>query len=119
MCVRKTLIILGNFSETEPDIVLAKPPRENYFDRHPDSADIFLIMEISDTTLAYDRTNKADTYARNGIRQYLVLNLHNETLEDYREPDADGFQYKRTLRKGDTFDLVAFPEIELNIDDLF
>lgn len=112
-------IVLDNVSEPEPDIVVVKPPSKNYIKSHPTPDDIFLIMEISDTTLAYDRTNKADAYARNGIQQYLVLNLQNETLEDYREPDADGFQYKRTLRKGDTFDLVAFPEIEVSIDDLF
>lgn len=112
-------VVLGDLSEPEPDIVLAKPPREKYLENHPTSDDIFLIMEISDTTPAYDRTDKADAYARNNIQQYLVLNLQNETLEDYREPGEDGFQFKRTLRKGDKFDLVAFPEVEIKIDDLF
>ena len=112
-------IILDNLSEPEPDIVLAKPPRETYFENHPTSADILLIMEISDSTLEYDRTNKASAYSRNNIRQYLVLNVQNETVEDYREPGADGYQYKRTLRKGDIFNLIEFPEVEIKINDLF
>jgi Uma2 family endonuclease len=112
-------IILDDFSEPEPDIVLAKPPRENYLEKHPTASDIFLIMEISDTTLIYDRENKARAYSRNGIRQYLLLNLQNETIEEYREPGEDGYQFKRTLRKGDSLNLESFPEVEIKIDDLF
>lgn len=76
-------------------------------------------MEISDTTLAYDRDYKAHAYSRNGIRQYLLLNLQNETVEDYRQPAADGYGAKQTYRRGDDFDLVAFPEIRIRVDDLF
>lgn len=111
-------IILDDFSEPEPDIVLAKPPRKKYLENHPTPSDILLVMEISDTTLAYDRDDKASAYSRNGIGQYLLLNLQNETIEDYRAPNADGYQFKRTLRKGDIFNLVAFPEIEIKFDDL-
>jgi Uma2 family endonuclease len=112
-------IILDDFSEPEPDIVLAKPPRENYLESHPTPADIYLIIEISDTTLVYDRDTKAKAYSRNGIRQYLLLNLNNETVEEYREPGEDGYQFKRTLRKGDSLKLEAFPEVEIKIDELF
>lgn len=112
-------IVLDDFSEPEPDIVLAIPPRENYLESHPTASDIFLIMEISDTTLAYDRETKAKAYSRNGIQQYLLLNLQNETLENFREPSEDGYQFKQTLRKGDSFNLTAFPDIEIKIDDLF
>jgi Uma2 family endonuclease len=112
-------IILDNFSEPEPDIVLVKPPRRKYLENHPTPADILLVMEISDTTLAYDRDDKAQAYSRNGIQQYLLLNLQNQTLEDYREPNADGYGAKRTYRSSDVFNLVAFPEIEIKFDDLF
>ena len=112
-------IILDNFSEPEPDLVLVKPPSKNYLESHPTPANIFLIMEISDTTLAYDRETKAKAYSRNKIQQYLLLNLQNETLEDFREPSEDGYQFKRTLRKGDSLNLVAFPDVEINVDDLF
>ena len=112
-------IWLDDFSQPEPDIVLAKWDDKGYAENHPTPTDILLVMEISDTTLAYDREDKARAYSRNAIQQYLLLNLQNETIEDYREPSSDGFQFKRTLRKGDTLNLVAFPEIEIKIDDLF
>lgn len=111
-------IRLDDFSEPEPDVVLANWDDNEYAENHPTPADILLVMEISDTTLIYDREAKAAAYSRNNIGQYLLLNLQNETIEDFREPGADGYGFKRTLRKGDVFNLVAFPEIEINIDDL-
>ena len=64
-------IILDDYSEPEPDIVLCRPPRKQYLEKHPEPADIFLVMEISDSTLAYDRADKAAAYSRNGIAQCL------------------------------------------------
>ena len=112
-------VVLDDYSEPEPDIVLAKPPREIYLERHPTPEDILLIIEISDSTLGRDRITKSLAYAKAEIQQYLVLNLQNKTIEEYREPSEDGYQFKRTLRKGDALNLVAFPEVEIKIDDLF
>lgn len=118
VCVRnQNPIRLDEFSEPEPDIVLAVPPFQRYFKGHPTPEEIFLILEVSDSTLGYDRNTKGEAYARAGIRQYVVLNIQEKTLEDYREPSADGFQSKQTLRAGQEFNLVAFPEISLNVGD--
>src|SRR5205085_3308981 len=110
-------IWLDDFSEPEPDIVLVEPPFSKYFEKHPTPADIFVILEVSDTTLNFDRTAKSAAYARAGIRQYLLLNVQDGTLEDYREPSADGYQSKQTLRGEQTFSLVAFPDILLQAKD--
>ena len=112
-------IRLDDFSEPEPDVVLANWDENEYGENHPTPKDILLVMEISDTTLAYDREDKARAYSRNGIAQYLLLNLKDETVEDYRSPEADGYGSKQTYRSGEAFNLVAFPEIEIKVDDLF
>lgn len=111
-------IVLDDFSEPEPDIVLAKPPREIYFEKHPTAQDILLIIEISDSTLGRDRFAKGLAYAKAGIQQYLVFNVEDETIEDYRQPSADGYQSKQTYRSGDAFNLVTFPEIEIEVKNL-
>lgn len=117
-CVRnQNLVWLDEFSEPEPDIVLAQPPFEKYFDKHPTPDEIFLILEISDSTLSYDRNTKGAAYARAGIRQYLLLNVQDNTLEDYREPGADGFQSKQTRRAGNSFNLVAFSDVSLAVEN--
>ena len=110
-------IWLDDFSEPEPDIVLAALNENGYEDKHPTPEDIFLILEVSDSTLSYDRTAKSAAYARAGIVQYLLLNVQERTLEDYREPSADGYQSKQTLRDEQTFNLVAFPEVTLQAKD--
>ncbi len=120
VCVKnQNPIWLDEFSEPEPDITLVEPPFERYFKRHPTPENIYLILEVSDTTLGYERNTKGETYARAGIRQYLLLNVQEKTLEDYREPSADGFQSKKTYRAGQNFNLVAFPEIYLSVSDFF
>jgi Uma2 family endonuclease len=110
-------IWLDELSEPEPDIVLAKARDDDYEDSHPTPAEIYLILEVSDSTLDYDRNTKGEAYARAGISQYLVLNVQEKVLEDYREPSADGFQSKQTYHAGQQFNLVAFPEASLSVDE--
>ncbi len=112
-------IVLDDYSEPEPDLVLAKPPSEIYLERHPNPEDILLIIEISDSTLGRDRVTKSLAYAKAGIRQYIVLNVQDNSLEDYRQPAADGYQSKQTYRTGDSLNLTSFPDIEIKVEDLF
>jgi len=112
-------IWLSEISEPEPDVVLAVPDENFYSERHPAPEDVLLIVEISDTTLGRDRFAKGSAYAKAGIRQYLVLNVQDQMIEDYRQPSADGYGSKQTYRSGEAFNLIAFPEIEIRVDDLF
>ncbi len=112
-------IVLDDFSEPEPDIVLAKPPRQIYLEKHPRAEDILLIVEISDSTLGRDRFAKGSAYSKAGIRQYIVVNVAENSVENYREPSANGYNSKQTFHKGESFILEAFPEIEIEIADIF
>jgi Uma2 family endonuclease len=108
-------IVLDDLSEPEPDLVLARLDDKEYSEGHPKPEDIFLILEISDTTVSYDRNAKATAYARGGIIQYLLLNLQNQTIEDYRDPAEDGYQSKQTYHTGQSFKLVVFPDVEIDV----
>lgn len=111
-------ILLNDYSEPEPDLVLAAPEEHEYAYRHPTPADIRLILEVADTTLAYDRNRKGSSYAASGIVQYLILNVNEMEIEDYREPSADGYRRKQTYTAGESFNLVAFPDIRIKVSDL-
>jgi Uma2 family endonuclease len=104
-------IWLDEFSELEPDVVLAKFREDVYENSHPTPEEILLILKIADSILGYDRNTKGAAYSRAGIRQYILLHVQEKTLEDYRQPSSDGFQSKHTYRNGQSFNLVAFPEI--------
>lgn len=111
-------ILLNDYSEPEPDLVLAAPEEAEYSFRHPQPEDIYLILEVADTTLSYDRNSKGMSYAKSGIIQYLILNLNEMEIEDYQEPSADGYRQKQTYKAGQNFKLVAFPNITVKVRDL-
>jgi Uma2 family endonuclease len=110
-------IKLDDYSEPEPDLVAAKLKKDEYLLSHPTPKDILFVMEIADATVLRDR-NKAKNFARNGIQQYLILNLNTDEIEDYREPAADGYRFKRTYTAEESFNLVAFPDVEIKVADL-
>ncbi len=110
-------IRLDDFSELEPDVVLAQAPLSNYSLTHPTPKDIYLVVEVADSSIDIDR-RKSVKYARNGIRQYLILNVNTNEIEDYCEPSADGYRFKKTYTESETFNLVAFPEVEIKVSDL-
>lgn len=111
-------ILLNDFSEPEPDITLLAPPDERYLENHPTPKDIFLVLEIADSSLAYDRGEKGPLFAQDGIIQFCLLNLQSRELEDYREPSPNGYRSKRTFTEEQSFNLVAFPKVSIKVKDL-
>lgn len=73
-------------SEPEPDLVLAAPRERGYLDHHPFPNDILLIVEIAQSSLAYDRRIKIPLYAAAGVGEYWIVNLRDDQVEVYREP---------------------------------
>ena len=77
---------LDNLSEPQPDIALLKPRADFYATAHPQSEDIFLIIEVADKTLKSDREVKIPLYAKNQIAEVWLVDLNGESIEVYREP---------------------------------
>ena len=111
-------ILLNDFSEPEPDIVLTAPPDDLYLENHPTPKDIFLVMEIAESSLSYDREVKCPLFAQNGIIQFCLLNLQSRELEDYREPEPSGYRTKKTYSENESFNLVAFPKVSVKVREL-
>ncbi|MEM6397740.1 MAG: Uma2 family endonuclease [Bacteroidota bacterium] len=80
--------LLGH-SEPEPDFTIVE--RKNYAlsKKHPTTEDILLLIEISDTTLAYDRGDKARLFAMAGIDEYWIINLEGQKLEVHLKPEPE------------------------------
>ena len=100
---------LGAHSRPKPDVSVVRGVPRDYSHRHPTTA--LLVVEVSDTTLAYDRRDKASLYARAAVPEYWVLNLIDGLLEIRREPRRDttapfGHAYGRVAHLGreDTID---------------
>ncbi len=111
----------GKADEPEPDIAVVKGAVRDYAQAHPKSAE--LIVEVSDTTLRYDRTVKVGLYAQNKIADYWILNLKDRCLEVYRQPKKDkklGFIYGeiKILTETDSIAPLAAPQSEIKIADI-
>ena len=111
-----------NDSEPEPDVSVVRGTRASY-DDHPRTA--VLVVEVSNTSLALDRTDKASLYASAGIADYWIINLVDEVLEVHRDPAVDiqqpfGHAYRsvQTYQRADTIAPLAAPESEISVGDL-
>ncbi|MCG8448108.1 MAG: Uma2 family endonuclease [Pirellulales bacterium] len=87
----------GELHEPEPDISVVRGQRDDFIDNHPTEAQ--LVVEVSLTTIEYDKNIKPSLYARMGVPDYWVLDLENRLLLVYRQPAVDenapfGHRYK-------------------------
>lgn len=109
---------LDDHSEPQPDLVLARPASDFYRKRHPQPEDVFLLIEISDSTLEADQTEKLPAYGRAGIAEVWIVNLNDLTVEVYREPHFDGYGSKTVLRAGSQAVPLAFPDATVDVGEL-
>lgn len=112
-------ITLPPNSEPEPDVAVVRIDNNEYQESHPTPADIFLVVEVADTTLYTDRAQKELAYAKAGIIDYLVLNVSKRQVYVFRDPEDNKYKQENLLNEDDTISLVAFPEIQVLITQLF
>ena len=109
---------LDEHSEPEPDVMLLKPAADDYTLRHPQPEDVLLLVEVSDTTLAYDHEEKLPAYGRAGLIEVWIVNLIDGMIEVYREPHFAGYASKTILRAGDVARPLAFPDTAVDVAEL-
>ena len=90
-CVRNQSTIRLPQSRPEPDLCLARGNARSYLTQHPGPEDIGLLIEVADSSLALDRTDKARLYAEAGIDEYWIVNLVDRQIEIYSHPTAEGY----------------------------
>jgi len=106
------------FNEPEPDAMLLKWQDDFYASGHPGSGDVLLLIEVSDNTLRYDRDVKLPIYARVGIPEVWIIDLHSGQLEVFTLPSSEGYTSSRILNSGDSVSPSAFADISLAVDDI-
>lgn len=112
-------IQLDDYSEPEPDVALLRPRDDFYRNAHPTPADVLLIVEVADTSDAYDRSTKIPLYARAGIPEVWLVRLLKNVVERYTDPAGDRYQTVRQAAPGDTLTVQALPNVAVNVAALF
>ena len=109
---------LDEGAEPEPDIVLLTFREDFYAHAQAGPADILLVIEVSDTTMAYDRGVKLILYAQANIPETWIMNLDENCIETFTEPGAEGYAQHTIYRRGDTISPSTLPDVEFAVDDL-
>jgi Uma2 family endonuclease len=111
-------------SEPEPDVVIARIDETDYFSHHPYPEDILLLIEVSDTTLEYDRTTKLSLYAEANIPHYWIANVKTNQMECHTQPYQDGegnfsYQTRQIVLSSQSIETPGFPDRQLNLNKIF
>ena len=104
-------------SAPQPD--MAWIADRDYSERRIEPADVFLVIEIAESSLEYDRGEKADLYAEAGMRDYWIVNLPDKCVEVRREPRNGRYQSVESFSSGAEVRPLAFPELVLPVALLF
>lgn len=116
-------LVLTGFTDPHPDVAVVLGTTEDYATQHPTTA--VLLVEVSDTSVGYDQSDKASLYAAAGIADYWIINLVDRLVQVRRRPLPDssqayGHRYadETTFRPGATIAPLAAPQSQIAVADL-
>lgn len=110
---------LDKFSEPEPDLALLKWKPDEYADSHPSSDDVLLLVEISDSTLRFDREEKLPRYAAAQIPEVWIVDVQQQQIEQYSAPNQGIYEKKEVCKLGDEIRSLGSPAILIQAGKLF
>ena len=111
-------IQLDDFSEPEPDLAIVRGTILDYAEQHPRPSDVYLIVEVADSTLKYDCETKDKLYAQAGITDYWVLDLQNRQLHIFRDLTPTGYTSHLILTEPNQASPLAFPSLTLSLTSI-
>jgi Uma2 family endonuclease len=94
-------VVLDDWSEPEPDLIVCRADSRDYAQGHPQPEDIMLICEVAISSLAYDRTAKTAAYAASGIPEYWIVDVESRVVIVLDDPDPATRRYRRERRVDD------------------
>jgi Uma2 family endonuclease len=110
---------LGEFSQPQPDLMLFKRRADFYSGKTPEAADVLLLIEVSDSSLAFDQSVKLNLYARYGVAEYWVVDVEGEQVVTYCEPTAKGYIRQAEFEGPDAVMPRAFPDLKIAVGEIF
>jgi Uma2 family endonuclease len=103
---------LNEASEPEPDLALLSPRDDDYAARHPRPDDVLLVVEVADTSAAFDRDVKRPLYARAGVPELWIVDLASDRIEVHRSPQNDEYTETQSVERGQSTSVQALPALD-------
>ncbi|HEU4329179.1 MAG TPA: Uma2 family endonuclease [Roseiflexaceae bacterium] len=95
-------IQLDDHSEPQPDLAVLRSRADFYAQALPRPTDVLLLIEVADSTAAYDRNEKVPRYAAAGIPEVWLVDIAGLTLEQYTQPRNGRYYTQRVLERGES-----------------
>jgi len=115
--VQNPLNLSGN-SQPEPDISLLKFREDFYTASHPKPADVLLLIEVADSSVAFDREVKMPLYAEANIPEFWLIDLEKEVVEVYKQPQGGKYHYREVFNQANTIKLDIV-DISFEVNSIF
>ncbi|BAY25819.1 hypothetical protein NIES2100_56270 [Calothrix sp. NIES-2100] len=109
---------LDNNSQPQPDVALLKPRDDFYATAHPQPQDIFLLIEVADSTIEYDREQKIPLYAQANIIEVWLVDINEQIIEVYQQPTPAGYQIVQKFTSGQNLSITAFPDVNITVNEI-
>lgn len=110
---------LGAFSQPQPDIALLRWQDDYYESAYPTAEDVYLLIEVADSTLETDRAVQLPLYAQTGIPEVWIVDLLDQQVEVYRQPIEGAYADAQVFRTGQSLTIGALPEVSIGVDEIF
>jgi Uma2 family endonuclease len=112
-------IQLHDYSEPQPDLAILQYRDDFYAQAHPVADDVLLVIEVSDTTVEYDRDEKLPTYAHANIAEAWLIDVNSFTVEQYMQPRNGKYLMKQIFERGDTITAQSVAALQIDVDRIF
>jgi len=109
---------LNIYNEPQPDIVVLQPRPDFYDSTRLAPEHTYFVLEVSGTSLAFDRKIKLARYASFGVPEVWIADLKHHLLLVFREPAGDSYTSSLTLRRNDSVSPLAFPDAVFKVEQL-
>jgi Uma2 family endonuclease len=105
-------------SEPQPDFILARARRDFYAAAHPTAEDVFLVIEVADSTLCKDRMVKVPIYARQGVVEVWLVDVAGGTVTVYTDPVDGSYRQVRTVRGDERITSGSLSELTFTVNEI-
>ena len=109
---------LDSHSEPEPDVMLLRWRDDFYSSAHPGPDDVLLLIEVSDTTIEFDRNVKLSLYADARIPETWIVNIPDRVVEIYTDPSGGVYGSRRVVGQGESVSPSAFEDVSLPVSQV-
>lgn len=111
-------IRLTDYTEPQPDIAVLRPREDFYAQGHPAPEDVLLVVEVAETSLAYDLEEKVPRYAQALIPEVWIIDVETEAIVRYAQPVGVRYDSEQRLERGQVITSQSVSNLRLAVDDI-